>query len=189
MVDRVRILLVIEAGLEQLLHFLNAAFVVREELHRQPLEDHIILRECARLVREQVLNAAQLFWDVGVARERVRNVLVLVDLISVVQLSEVEVDSHRDWYDVAEKQQAAEVLEIPATNELVKCNNNQGKQEHHYEQTLRQIVALLVKQAQLRPRHFRTHVGPSLLAGIHDQPIDVALRGEDSVLPHGVLKG
>ena len=49
MVDRVRILLVLEAGLEQLLHLVDAAFVVREELHRQPLEDHIILSERARL--------------------------------------------------------------------------------------------------------------------------------------------
>ena len=64
---------------EKSLHVFQGFEVELGPLHRHLLENHVVLGQRARLVRQQELNAAQLLWDGRVAGDGVGHVLIRVD--------------------------------------------------------------------------------------------------------------
>lgn len=58
-------------------------------LHRQLLEDHIVLSQCTGLIRQQVLDAAQLLRDSTIPGNCARHICIAVDAIAVEYFGQV----------------------------------------------------------------------------------------------------
>ena len=93
--------------------------------HREFLEPHVVLGQSACLVSEQELNPTELFWNRAIPDDTAWHSGIGLDEPRVVNFGQIQVYSHRDWYDGAQEQIHAEVLEDPATLEPVKGHNNE----------------------------------------------------------------
>lgn len=89
------------------------------KLHRQLLEYHIVLCQRARLIRQQIRDAAQFLRDGRVTRDAALDVRIVGDAVRVVDLRHVQVHTQGDRDDRGEEEHEAEVLEVPRALETV----------------------------------------------------------------------
>ena len=85
--------------LELAFHLWDIILTILGELHRDLLEDHIVLRQCTCLVREEELQSAELFGNSRIPGNGTINILIRLNLELVIQFGEVQIDSHRDRND------------------------------------------------------------------------------------------
>ena len=79
-------------------------------LQRKPSEKHLVLSKGASFIRQQVFYPAQLFRNITVSGNGAFNLLILVYLGGVHELSEVQVDSHGDRDDRAQQNEETNEL-------------------------------------------------------------------------------
>ena len=121
----------------------------RDGAEMQALEDHLVLGERARLVREHVGDAAELLAHGARADERGRYGLVVLYEPRVDGLGHVQVDAQADRNDVGEEEYEAEEVAEPEVREALERHHHRAQQDHREEEQLRQVVDLLVEQAEL----------------------------------------
>ena len=63
------------------------------------LKDHIILRQSSCLISKQKLNSTKLFWDRGISGDSLRDLLVVVNLVAVVDFAHVKIYSQGNRND------------------------------------------------------------------------------------------
>lgn len=107
------IILLDDQSQQLLLIGLEAAHLI----NRQLLEDHVVLGEGARLVGQDVLDAAQLFGDLAVAGDCARDLLVVVDFVGEDDLGEVQVHAQGNGDDRRQKQNLTEEVQKPVLAE------------------------------------------------------------------------
>ena len=126
----IRSLRELTAGLELAFHLWNVILTVLGELHRNLLEDHVVLRKSASLVREKELQPAELLGYRRVSGNGAVNVFIRLNLELIVQFGEVEIDAHGDWDDGTKQQNYTEKLEVPVAHDAVSNNDGGGKRDH-----------------------------------------------------------
>jgi Na+-transporting methylmalonyl-CoA/oxaloacetate decarboxylase gamma subunit len=171
-------------GLEQALVLrLVAAHIV----DRQLLEHHLVLRQRARLVRKDVVHAAQLLRNLTVAGEGALDLLVVVDAVGEEGLGDVEVDSQTDGDDAGEQQDLPEEVQQPVFAQAPTEHDEDGEDYHEAEEHLRQVVQLLVCLPHLLPRVVGVHHAPHLPSSVHHYPNGLAV-GQEAVAPKGIIQ-
>ena len=90
----VRTLRYLRASQKLILHLAHVILSILSKLHRYLFEDHVILSQCTCLVREEVLNTAELLRDGRVTSNGSFNFLVCLNCILIEKLGEVQIDSH-----------------------------------------------------------------------------------------------
>lgn len=119
---------------------LHALLIILREgglLQRQLLEYHVILRQCASLVTEQVPDSTQRFRNVRVTSDRPSQLHILVDVVRVDQLGELHIHPHRYGDDVAQQDQVANVgrrVGLKTERYLAEHSHQSRQGRHHQEQ-------------------------------------------------------
>ena len=156
---------------EKALHFLEVALVEESQRRAQFLEFHVVLGERARLVRQEILDAAQFLRDVRVPGHGALNVPVVVDAPGVVQLREVHVHLHGNGDDAGqddehprEEDPRVQVGELPAEE-----GQQEGQEDQDPEEVLGQRVDVLVGSSELGARLLVVQFDPRLLAHVDHQ--------------------
>ena len=90
----VRTLRYLRASQKLILHLTHVILSILSKLHRNLFEDHVILSQSTCLVREEVLNTAELLRDGRVTSNGAFNFLVCLNCILIEKLGEVQIDSH-----------------------------------------------------------------------------------------------
>jgi len=171
-----------------MLELILGVFIKLGELHRYFLEDHVILSQSTRLVRQQELDAAKLFRDCRVASDTAWNRVVVLNAVRVPHFGQIQVYSHRNRDDGAEKQDHAEVLEVPLPLKAVSYYDAKCDQAHDHEEHLRHPVNLQVKLAYLLSRTRDVHRHAGLQAGVDHHTEHVTWGSKHCVCPKSVLE-
>jgi hypothetical protein len=104
------------------LHVDGCFFIEQCKLHRNLFEYHVVLCQSSCLVRKQELYSSQLLRNGRVPGNTVWDFIIVLDAISVPDLSEVEVDSHRDRDNGTKQENQPEVLKVPLADKSVSYN-------------------------------------------------------------------
>jgi hypothetical protein len=118
-------------------------------LHGDFFEHHLVFRECACLIGQQVLDPPQLFGDRGIPRNRARYLGVSEDTVGIVDLGHIQVDSQGDGDDVGEEEDEAEELDDPLALEVVQGHHEEAEEDHAEEEEFGELVELQVELAYL----------------------------------------
>lgn len=70
---------------------------------RDLFEKHFVLCKCPCLIRENILYTSQLLRTVTVASDCVKNKLIFVYAVCIKQFGEIKIDTHRNRYNRAKK--------------------------------------------------------------------------------------
>lgn len=98
-------------------HLLKEVIAVGEAAKVDLLEDHLVLRQRARLVRQQVGDAPQIFGNGRRPRQRAGNLHVSLNHLTVGDAAHLQVDAQADGNDVAEEEHVAEPVDVPVAVE------------------------------------------------------------------------
>ncbi len=98
-------------------HLLKEVIAVREAAKVDLLEDHLVLRQRARLVRQQVGNTAEVLGNGRRPRQRAGNLHVPLNHLTVGDAAHLQVDAQADGNDVAEEEHVAEPVDVPVAVE------------------------------------------------------------------------
>eukprot|EP00755_Sulcionema_specki_P009752 Sspe_Gene.44556::Locus_21865_Transcript_1_1_Confidence_1.000_Length_3924::g.44556::m.44556 len=113
-------------------------------------EHHVVLGQCARLIRKEIPDPTKLLGKVAVAHHHAFYLLVLHDEEGVHRFPHVEVDAERDGDDRRKQQDEAEEGDVPLAREPLQPNQEEGEEEGEDEEKLRKVVQLQVDQPNLR---------------------------------------
>ena len=160
----------------------------RDRAQVQTLENHQILRQRACLVREQVTDAAQFFWNGTRADDRAGYVCVALNKPGIDGFAHVEIHAQTDGYHVGEEEKEANEIPVPRATEAFEHEHGNREKHERGKEQLRQRVDLRVQEADLRVRLAGVHDHACVRAGVDHAAYRLA-GGHDRARPEHVLDG